>query len=139
MADLERGSPPMDRLVCGDVGFGKTEVALRAAAVAALNGQGWPCWRRPRSWSASIWRLSDAASPASTCVSSSSPVGRDKYLREVRQGLADGSVRIVIGTRALASPQLRLRDLGLVIIDEEQRFGTAQKAAWPACARASTC
>ncbi|MFL5335615.1 MAG: DEAD/DEAH box helicase [Geminicoccaceae bacterium] len=130
LADLERGSPPMDRLVCGDVGFGKTEVALRAAAVAALNGRQVavlaPTTLLVRQHLETFRRR---FAGFDVRIEQLSRLGRDKYLREVRQGLADGSVRIVIGTHALASPQLQLRNLGLVIIDEEQRFGTAQKAA----------
>jgi transcription-repair coupling factor (superfamily II helicase) len=130
LADLERGSPPMDRLVCGDVGFGKTEVALRAAAVAALNDRQVavlaPTTLLVRQHLQTFRRR---FAGFDVRIEQLSRLGRDKHLRDVRQGLADGSVRIVIGTHALASPQLRFQDLGLVIVDEEQRFGTAQKGA----------
>lgn len=119
---------PMDRLVCGDVGFGKTEVALRAAFVAAMSGkqvalvvpttllarqhtrtfnerfQGWPL---------KIAQLSRM-------------VGQ-KEAEATRKALADGDIDIVIGTHALLSKSIRFRDLGLLIVDEEQHFGVAHK------------
>jgi transcription-repair coupling factor (superfamily II helicase) len=128
LADLERGAPPMDRLVCGDVGFGKTEVALRAACAAALAGkqvavvapttvlvrQHLETFRRRfAGFGIAIEQLSRLSGGAGA--------------RAVRAGLADGSVRVVIGTHALASEGVRFADLGLVVIDEEQRFGAGQK------------
>jgi transcription-repair coupling factor (superfamily II helicase) len=125
--DLSSGKP-MDRLVCGDVGFGKTEVALRAAFVAAMSGEqvvvigpttllarqhfqnfterfaGYPLNIRHLS------RLVTAADAKAT-----------------REGLADGSVDIVIGTHALLSKGIVFKRLGLVIVDEEQRFGVTHK------------
>ena len=113
LADLERGSPPMDRLVCGDVGFGKTEVALRAAAIAALNGRQVavlaPTTLLVRQHLGTFRRR---FADFDVRIEQLSRVGRDKHLREVRQALADGSVRIVIGTHALASPQLRFQIWG---------------------------
>jgi transcription-repair coupling factor (superfamily II helicase) len=125
--DLARGRP-MDRLVCGDVGFGKTEVALRAAAAVALAGkqvaivapttvlvrQHLQTFRRRfAEFGIEIGHLSRLVSPAEA--------------RAVKQGLRDGSLRVVIGTHALAGKGIRFKDLGLVVIDEEQRFGMAQK------------
>jgi transcription-repair coupling factor (superfamily II helicase) len=128
LADLERGTPPMDRLVCGDVGFGKTEVALRAACAAALAGkqvavvapttvlvrQHLETFRRRfAGFDVRVEQLSRLSNGAGA--------------RTVRAGLADGSVRVVIGTQALAAEGVRFADLGLLIIDEEQRFGAQQK------------
>jgi transcription-repair coupling factor (superfamily II helicase) len=125
--DLSAGKP-MDRLVCGDVGFGKTEVALRAAFVAAMSGlqvalvcpttllarqhfnsfcerfQGFPL---------NIGRLSRLVPP--------------KEAKETKQGLADGKIDIVIGTHALLAKGVEFKRLGLVIVDEEQRFGVTHK------------
>ena len=127
LRDLESGRP-MDRLVCGDVGFGKTEVALRAAFVAAMNGQqvavvapttllarqhytnfvarfdGFPL---------EIGRLSRLVPP--------------KEMKETREALADGTMDIVIGTHAILSKNTRFKNLGLVVVDEEQRFGVTHK------------
>ncbi|WP_262269539.1 TRCF domain-containing protein [Microvirga yunnanensis] len=126
--DLSSGRP-MDRLVCGDVGFGKTEVALRAAAAVALAGRQVAVvapttvlarqhvrsfQRRFAGLGIEVAHLSRLVSPAEA--------------RAVKKGLADGSIRIVIGTHALAAKGVTFKDLGLVIIDEEQRFGAAQKA-----------
>ncbi len=127
MQDLEAGQP-MDRLICGDVGFGKTEVAMRAAFAAAMSGlqvaviapttllarqhyqsfserfRGFPITVRPLS------RFVTAGEAAKT-----------------REALARGTVDIVIGTHALLAKGLRFHNLGLLVIDEEQRFGVAHK------------
>ena len=122
------GERPMNRLVCGDVGFGKTEVALRAAAAVALAGrqvmiaapttvlarQHYETFRRRfRDSGVNVAHLSRLVDPAGAA--------------ECKAGLADGSIRIVVGTQALASEDLVFADLGLVIVDEEQRFGTKMK------------
>jgi transcription-repair coupling factor (superfamily II helicase) len=133
LADLASGHP-MNRLVCGDVGFGKTEVALRAAAVAALAGkqvallapttvlvrQHLTTFRRRFAglrWKGEPIRIEQLSRLSSAAEA-----------KAVKAGLAEGGVRIVIGTQALAGKGVRFADLGLVIIDEEQRFGTRQKA-----------
>ena len=127
LQDLEAGKP-MDRLVCGDVGFGKTEVGLRAAFVMAMSGkqvalicpttllarqhysnfvdrlQGFPI---------NIGRLSRLVPAAEA--------------RKTKEGLADGTVDIVIGTHALLAKSIEFKRLGLVIVDEEQHFGVAHK------------
>ncbi|SHL30171.1 transcription-repair coupling factor [Roseovarius marisflavi] len=127
MSDLESGRP-MDRLICGDVGFGKTEVAMRAAFVAAMSGlqvavvapttllarqhyqefakrfRGFPVSVRPLS------RFVSASEAAKT-----------------REAMAKGTVEIVIGTHALLAKAIRFHNLGLLIIDEEQRFGVTHK------------
>ena len=127
LSDLSSGKP-MDRLICGDVGFGKTEVALRAAFVVAMSGKqvavvcpttllarqhykefkerfaGWPVKVR------SLSRLITAKDAA-----------------ETREGLANGQIEVVIGTHAVLSKQVTFKDLGLVIVDEEQHFGVKHK------------
>ena len=127
LEDLGKGTP-MDRLICGDVGFGKTEVALRAAFVVAMTGQqvaivcpttllarqhfktfserfaGWPITVRHLS------RMVTAKDAAKT-----------------REGLKDGTFEIVVGTHAVLAEQVGFKDLGLVIVDEEQHFGVKHK------------
>ena len=127
LEDLTSGKP-MDRLICGDVGFGKTEVALRAAFVAAMSGmqvaivapttllarqhyktfterfQGWPI------------RLARLSRMVPT-----------KEANETREGLSRGEIEVVIGTHAVLSKQVSFKHLGLVIVDEEQHFGVKHK------------
>ena len=127
LEDLGKGVP-MDRLICGDVGFGKTEVAIRAAFVVAMSGQqvaivcpttllarqhfktfserfaGWPIKVRHLS------RMVTARDAA-----------------ETRAGLKDGQFEIVVGTHAVLAEQVAFKDLGLVIVDEEQHFGVKHK------------
>ncbi|UZW56564.1 transcription-repair coupling factor [Sphingobium sp. JS3065] len=125
--DLGAGRP-MDRLVCGDVGFGKTEVALRAAFVAAMAGMQvvvicpttllarqhhMNFEERFRGFPVNIGRLSRLVP--------------DKEAKAVKAGLADGTVDIVVGTHALLAKGLEFKRLGLVIVDEEQRFGVTHK------------
>ncbi|MGF9756468.1 helicase-related protein [Microvirga sp. 0TCS3.31] len=128
LEDLASGHP-MDRLVCGDVGFGKTEVALRAAAGAALSGKQVAviapttvlARQHLRSFQRRFAGFGLKVAHLSRLVTASEA-------RSVKNGLADGSVRIVIGTHALAAKGVTFKDLGLVIIDEEQRFGAAHKS-----------
>ncbi|HEV7690961.1 MAG TPA: DEAD/DEAH box helicase [Hyphomonadaceae bacterium] len=126
--DLASGKP-MDRLVVGDVGYGKTEVAMRAAALTALAGkqvviaapttvlvrQHYETFKqrfeRTGLKVASLSRLADTAER-----------------KRVKAGLADGSISVVVGTGAVASKDVEYAKLGLVVIDEEQRFGAADKA-----------
>jgi len=128
LADLA-AEGPMNRLVCDDVGFGKTEVALRAAAAAALAG----------------WQVAVVA-PTTVLARQHLETVRRRFAgtdvrveglirgadtpegRAVRRGLADGSVDVVVGTHGLASERVRFARLGLVVVDEEQRFGDAHKA-----------
>lgn len=127
LRDLESGKP-MDRLVCGDVGFGKTEVALRAAFVAAMNGQQVAVVapttllarqhfenfsNRFKGFPLKVGRLSRLVSA--------------KEIKETREGLESGQVDIVVGTHAILSKQTKFKELGLVIVDEEQRFGVTHK------------
>jgi len=127
IADLGAGKP-MDRLVCGDVGFGKTEVALRAAFVAAMAGlqvavvapttllarQHYTNFKeRFQGFPIEIGRLSRLVPAAEA--------------KDTRQKLADGKIDIVIGTHAILAKSVEFKNLGLVIVDEEQRFGVAHK------------
>ncbi|MDB5492660.1 MAG: mfd [Micavibrio sp.] len=119
---------PMDRLICGDVGFGKTEVALRAAFVAALNGVQVAlvvpttllARQHYNNFVARFSGLGLRVEQLSRFVSA-------KDADRVREGLADGTVNIVIGTHALFSKNVKFKHLGLMIVDEEQRFGVKQK------------
>jgi transcription-repair coupling factor (superfamily II helicase) len=127
LQDLEAGKP-MDRLVCGDVGFGKTEVALRAAFVMAMSGKqvALVCpttllarqhysnfVERFHGFPIEIGRLSRLVPAAEA--------------KRTKEGLADGTIDIVIGTHALLAKSVNFKRLGLVIVDEEQHFGVAHK------------
>ncbi|QTC92880.1 helicase-related protein [Brevundimonas goettingensis] len=128
VGDLASGKP-MNRLVCGDVGFGKTEVALRAAAVVALSGRQVmivaPTTVLARQHYSLFKRRFEEAGIA---VGQLSRMTDSAEARKVKAGLADGSLRVVVGTQALASESLSFADLGLVVIDEEHRFGAKMKA-----------
>ncbi|HEX2560291.1 transcription-repair coupling factor, partial [Phenylobacterium sp.] len=127
LGDLGSGKP-MDRLICGDVGFGKTEVALRAAFVVAMSGQQVAVVcpttllarqhyktfvERFEGWPVRVRRLSRLV-PA-------------KEAAETREALKKGEVEIVVGTHAVLSKQVGFKNLGLVIVDEEQHFGVKHK------------
>ena len=127
IADLGSGKP-MDRLVCGDVGFGKTEVALRAAFIAAMAGmqvalvcpttllarQHFTTFtERFRGFPLRIGRLSRLVTATEA--------------KAARDGLEDGTLDIVIGTHAILAKSVNFKRLGLVIVDEEQRFGVTHK------------
>src|SRR5918998_915118 len=120
----------MDRLVCGDVGFGKTEVALRAAAVAALAGKQVavlaPTTVLVRQHLETFRKRFAGFGLRIGSLSRLTPAAEAK---ETKRALAAGEIRIAVGTHALAAKGVRFRDLGLVVIDEEQRFGTRQKAS----------
>jgi len=128
LADLASGHP-MDRLVCGDVGYGKTEVALRVAAVAALSGRQAallaPTTVLVRQHLHSFTRR---FAGFGVRVAALSRFSTPEEARATRAGLADGSIGVVIGTQALAGRDVRFHDLALLVIDEEQRFGARQKA-----------
>ena len=124
------GSTPMDRVVCGDVGFGKTEVAVRAAFVAATAGrqvallvpttllaeQHFRNFRdRFADWPIRVEVLSRFKSP--------------KEIKAALQQLAEGTLDVIVGTHRLLQQDVKFKDLGLVIVDEEQRFGVRQKEA----------
>ncbi|ESQ84280.1 transcription-repair coupling factor [Asticcacaulis sp. AC466] len=127
LEDLGKGQP-MDRLICGDVGFGKTEVALRAAFVVAMSGQQVAIIcpttllarqhfktfsQRFQGWPIRVRQLSRLVTK--------------KDADDTRAGLKNGEIEVVIGTHALLSEQVGFKDLGLVIVDEEQHFGVKHK------------
>ncbi len=127
LADLAAGRP-MDRLVCGDVGFGKTEVALRATAAAVLSGKQVavvvPTTVLARQHLETFRRRFAGLGIEIGHLSRFAKAGE---VRAAKKGLADGSVRVVIGTHAISAKSVRFKELGLLVIDEEQRFGTRQK------------
>ncbi|KRR25719.1 transcription-repair coupling factor [Bradyrhizobium lablabi] len=126
--DLASGHP-MDRVICGDVGFGKTEVALRAAAAVVLSGKqvvvAVPTTVLARQHVATFRKR---FVPFGIEVGSLSRTDSGAQTREVKEGLKSGKLKVVVGTQALASKDVKFADLGLVIIDEEQHFGAAEKA-----------
>ena len=127
LEDLASGRP-MDRLVCGDVGFGKTEVALRAAFVAAMSGAQVAvvvpttllARQHTRTFAARFAGLPIKVAQLSRMVNA-------KDAAETKRGLADGSVNIVIGTHAILAKGIEFADLELLIVDEEQHFGVSHK------------
>ncbi len=127
LGDLAGGFPA-DRLVCGDVGFGKTEVALRAAFVAAMNGKQVAivvpttllCRQHFRNF---VERFRDFP----IRIEQISRLVTAKRVKEIKEDLQKGTVDIIIGTHALLAGDIGFRDLGLLIIDEEQHFGVAHK------------
>ncbi len=127
LRDLESGRP-MDRLVCGDVGFGKTEVALRAAFVAAMNGQQVTMIAPTTLLARQHYQnFCDRFAGFPLKIGRLSRLVPAKEMKETREGLADGTVDIVIGTHAILSKNTQFKNLGLVIVDEEQRFGVTHK------------
>ena len=127
LGDLSAGRP-MDRLICGDVGFGKTEVALRTAFVVAMSGkqvavvcpttllarQHYKTFtERFHGWPVKVRQLSRMVS--------------SKDIAETREALAKGEVEVVVGTHAILAEQVKFKDLGLVVVDEEQHFGVKHK------------
>ena len=127
LEDLASGRP-MDRLICGDVGFGKTEVALRAALVAVMAGRQIavvvPTTLLARQHFATfIERFSGLP----VRIEQLSRLISTKELAKTKEDIAKGEVDIVIGTHALLSKNMKFQDLGLLIIDEEQHFGVAHK------------
>jgi transcription-repair coupling factor (superfamily II helicase) len=127
LADLASGRP-MDRLICGDVGFGKTEVALRAAFIAAMNGKQVAvvvpttllARQHFKTFGERLRNYPVHLAQASRLVSAGE-------LAKVKKGLADGTVDIVVGTHALLGKNIKFKDLGLIVVDEEQHFGVAHK------------
>jgi transcription-repair coupling factor (superfamily II helicase) len=127
IADLAQGRP-MDRLVCGDVGFGKTEVALRAAFIA-LSGGKQVALLVPTTLLAEqhFQVFSDRFADWPFKLAELSRFRSGKEVKAVLEGLADGRVDLVIGTHKLLQGDVHFKNLGLVIIDEEHRFGVRQK------------
>ncbi len=121
---------PMDRLVCGDVGFGKTEVALRAAFVAVTGGRQ-VAFLAPTTLLAEqhYQTLVDRFSKWPVKIAEMSRFRSGKEITAALKGIADGSVDIVVGTHKLLSQDTKFKNLGLLIIDEEHRFGVRHKEA----------
>jgi transcription-repair coupling factor (superfamily II helicase) len=127
LGELASGRP-MDRLICGDVGFGKTEVALRAAFVAAMNGRQVAvvvpttllARQHTKTFTERFRGFPVKIGQASRLVS-----GKD--LANVKKGIAEGDIDIVVGTHALLGKTIKFRDLGLLVVDEEQHFGVSHK------------
>ncbi len=125
--DMEK-SVPMDRLVCGDVGFGKTEIAVRAAFKAIQSGaQVALLCPTTLLVKQHVDTFTERFAQFPVKVASLSRFQTDKEAKEVIQGLSDGTIDLVIGTHRLITGQVRFKDLGLIIIDEEQRFGVEHK------------
>ncbi|MDB5594737.1 MAG: mfd [Hyphomicrobiales bacterium] len=125
--DMASGRP-MDRLICGDVGFGKTEVALRAAFTAAINGKQVAvvvpttllARQHFKTFSTRFAGLPIRVAQMSRMVSAAD-------MREAKKGIAEGSVDILVGTHAVLGKGVSFKDLGLVVVDEEQHFGVGHK------------
>ncbi|MCC6009027.1 MAG: transcription-repair coupling factor, partial [Rhodobacteraceae bacterium] len=127
LSDMASGNP-MDRLICGDVGFGKTEVAMRAAFVAAMTGAQVAVIAPTTLLARQHFRsFSERFRGFPLKLRQLSRFVPAREAAETRAGLADGSVDVVVGTHALLAKGIRFRDLGLLIIDEEQHFGVAHK------------
>ena len=127
LEDLASGKP-MDRLICGDAGFGKTEVALRAAFVAAMSGTQVAVVVPTTLLARQHFRtFTERFRGFPVNVAQLSRMVPAKEAAAVRKGIADGSVNIVIGTHALLAKSIAFADLGLLVIDEEQHFGVAHK------------
>jgi transcription-repair coupling factor (superfamily II helicase) len=127
LADLGSGRP-MDRLICGDVGFGKTEVALRAAFVTAMSGKQVAvvvpttllARQHMKTFHERLRHYPVKIAQASRLVSAAD-------LAKTKKGVADGDIDIVVGTHALLGKTVKFKDLGLIVVDEEQHFGVAHK------------
>ena len=123
-----QNTAPMDRLVCGDVGFGKTELALRATAVAAASGRQTAliapttilAWQHFNTFQQRFKKL-----PVNIALLSR--VQKEKEQREIIEKLKSSEIDIIIGTHRLLQNDVGFKNLGLLIIDEEQRFGVKQK------------
>jgi transcription-repair coupling factor (superfamily II helicase) len=127
LEDLASGRP-MDRLICGDVGFGKTEVALRAAFVVAMTGVQVAVVVPTTLLSRQHYRTFSARFAGMPIkVAQLSRMVTAKEAQQVKAGLADGSINIVVGTHALLAKGIEFADLGMVIVDEEQHFGVSHK------------
>ncbi len=127
LGDLGSGRP-MDRLICGDVGFGKTEVALRAAFVTAMSGRQVAvvvpttllARQHTKTFAERFRGFPIKVAQASRLVSTTE-------LTKTKKGLADGTIDIIVGTHALLGKGIKFKDLSLLIVDEEQHFGVAHK------------
>ena len=126
-ADMER-LRPMDRLICGDVGYGKTEVALRAAFKSAMAGKQVALLAPTTILTLQHFNtFQQRFEPFPVQVEMLNRFRTDKEAKMVKEGLAKGTVDIVIGTHALLSNNIKFRELGLLVVDEEHRFGVKHK------------
>jgi len=126
-ADMEKPYP-MDRLICGDVGFGKTEVAVRAAFKAITDGKQVAVLVPTTILALQHWKtFSERLADFGVRVDYLNRFRSAKEKKEVLHGLQEGSIDLVIGTHALLSKDIRFKNLGLLIVDEEQKFGVAAK------------
>jgi transcription-repair coupling factor (superfamily II helicase) len=127
--DMEQ-QVPMDRLVCGDVGYGKTEIAVRAAFKAVQDGKQVAVLVPTTLLVQQHYTtFAERMGGFPVVLKGLSRFQTDKEAAEVIAGLADGTVDIVIGTHRLLNPDIKMKNLGLVIVDEEQRFGVEHKEA----------
>jgi transcription-repair coupling factor (superfamily II helicase) len=127
--DME-GDRPMDRLVCGDVGFGKTEVALRAIFKAVTAGKQVAMLAPTTILTQQHYHtLSERFSPYPIEVGLLNRFRTETERREIHKRLATGELDVIVGTQAVLSKAIKFRDLGLLVVDEEQRFGVKQKEA----------
>jgi len=125
--DME-SSRPMDRLVCGDVGFGKTEVAIRAAFKAAVDGKQVAVLVPTTLLAYQHYNtFKDRLSDLPVTVDYISRARTAKQTKEILQKLKEGQIEILVGTHRLISKDVQFKDLGLLIIDEEQKFGVSVK------------
>jgi transcription-repair coupling factor (superfamily II helicase) len=119
---------PMDRLVCGDVGYGKTEIAVRAAFKAVQDGKQVAVLVPTTLLVQQHYTtFAERMGAFPVTIRALSRFQTEREAREVADGLREGSVDIVIGTHRLLNPDIRLKDLGLIVVDEEQRFGVEHK------------
>nr|WP_239455409.1 transcription-repair coupling factor [Nocardioides gilvus] len=126
-ADMQR-TVPMDRLICGDVGYGKTEIAVRAAFKAVQEGKQ-VAVLVPTTLLVTqhLNTFTERMSGFPVVLKALSRFQSDKEAREVMAQMAEGTVDIVVGTHRLLNPDVRFKDLGLIVVDEEQRFGVEHK------------
>jgi len=121
-------SRPMDRLICGDVGFGKTEVAIRAAFKAVLSGKQVAVLAPTTILAQQHWHtFSERMADYPVRVEVLSRFVSAKKQKVIVQAMSDGQVDVVIGTHRLLSKDIKFKDIGLVVVDEEQRFGVRHK------------
>ncbi len=119
---------PMDRLVCGDAGYGKTEIAMRAAFISAMQGRQVAVLVPTTVLAQQHYSLfRDRFAPWPVTIALHSSTESDSRRAKVERGLASGAIDIVVGTHGILSERVVFKDLGLLVVDEEQRFGVRQK------------
>ena len=125
--DMVNNTRPMDRLICGDVGFGKTEVAIRAIYRAVLSGRQVALLAPTRILALQHLRVLGERMPD---INIALLRGGDKQSANIKESIKNGKCRVVVGTHALLQKNVVFKELGLLVIDEEQRFGVEQKEKW---------